>query len=147
MISSLLRALWGPGVLRQACRVVQLQECQSYQEPYEMVPLGIVQCTTFATVGMVLSRNSISPAFVSRSPLCCHSIFLCICLCPFGCLSACKTLFFSALLISLIYSPSPHFLHNPSLLVEPWKKIKRTTGRPSFASNKQCDHSQVTNSL
>ena len=46
----------------------------------EMALLGIAQCTTCATGGVVL-WNSISLAFVSRSSLCPFSISVYMCLC------------------------------------------------------------------
>lgn len=110
----------------------------------KMALLGIVQCTTCATVCVVL-WNSVSLAFASRSSLCSLSISECMCQCLHLCislffltiswyLSACGSLcffsililpYFSRLLMSLIYSPSPDIFSHPSFLLEPWRKTRR----------------------
>ena len=68
----------GPRVLGSACRIAQIRECSHMVTYVKMALLGIVQCTTCATVGVVL-WNNISLAFASKSLLCLSSS-VCMCL-------------------------------------------------------------------
>ena len=155
--------MWIPRVLVWICMVAQL--LGSSDDLLKIQLLTTVQCSLYrCRCGPVKYHFS---TFYSTSPLCSLSTSVCICLCLHLCITIIYLSFslevslwvfisvlfslifhlthpsFSSLWIFLIYSLSPGFFFQLLLFqLGEWYTVLY-----SFISDKQCDHSQLSNLL